>query len=212
MRNKFQRGFTLSELPVVRKRAFTLIELLVVIAIIAILATIVILNISSAVAKARYSKTLEAMSTLGRAAMTYEAATGKKLGDGGGGGETPGREGTENADFKDYLPKWPDPVCKDWTYDWENWTLTDNPGIAALGDKTQVYQGYERETKRVTLREPAPQGSTTVSPSRYFYCLQFKPKNASDPYCLEGTAGKNIMAEAGGEDIIKKADKKLTCN
>jgi prepilin-type N-terminal cleavage/methylation domain-containing protein len=59
-----QRGFTLSGLSAVRKRThleqsqkgFTLIELLIVIAIIAVLATVVIINVSDAKARARDTK------------------------------------------------------------------------------------------------------------------------------------------------------------
>ncbi len=64
---RFKRAFTLIELPVVRKRAFTLIELLVVIAIIGILATVVILNVSKARAKAADAKIKSDIGTLARA-------------------------------------------------------------------------------------------------------------------------------------------------
>lgn len=51
--NKNQRGFTLIELPVVRKRGFTLIELLVVIAIIGILSAMVLIALGDARQKAK---------------------------------------------------------------------------------------------------------------------------------------------------------------
>ena len=53
---KKKRGFTLIELPAVRKRAFTLIELLIVIAIIGILATVIVVSYVNAQAKSRDNK------------------------------------------------------------------------------------------------------------------------------------------------------------
>jgi len=53
---KTKKGFTLIELPVVRKRGFTLIELLVVIFIIGLLATLIIVNVNAARGRARDSK------------------------------------------------------------------------------------------------------------------------------------------------------------
>jgi prepilin-type N-terminal cleavage/methylation domain-containing protein len=65
-------GFTLIELPVVRKRAFTLIELIVVVAIIGILATVVVINISNAQNKAKDATVKANMTTVQTSAGLYE--------------------------------------------------------------------------------------------------------------------------------------------
>ena len=69
-------GFTLIELPVVRKRGFTLIELLIVIAIIAILATIIIISVVNARAKSQTSKAKSTLQTFKKATMIYRNETG----------------------------------------------------------------------------------------------------------------------------------------
>jgi len=184
---------------------FTLIELLVVIAIIAILATVVIINVSNATAKARYAKTLEAMSTLGRAAMTYEADTGRTLCDTNGGNPADAWDGTGYpcADFRNYLPIWPEPVCDGWKYDWDNWTLAGHPGTPT---GTMAYEFYIRNAIRVTLRH-------SNGDSLYFYCFQFQPEVGfpSDQYCYAGDQSKILESSAGGQDVLNLTDKKITC-
>ena len=60
-----------------RKRGFTLIELLIVIAIIAILATIIIVNVSSARVKSQTSVAKNTLQTFKKATMLYQNETGK---------------------------------------------------------------------------------------------------------------------------------------
>ena len=59
------------------KKGFTLIELLVVIAIIGILATVVILNVSKAISKARDAKRKDDISQIARAVKMYYVENGK---------------------------------------------------------------------------------------------------------------------------------------
>lgn len=69
--SKRYKGFTLIELPVVRKRGFTLIELLVVIAIIGILASIVIVGVGGVRERARDTKRKADLKTIQTALENY---------------------------------------------------------------------------------------------------------------------------------------------
>jgi len=74
---KNRKAFTLIKLFTMRKRkAFTLIELLVVVAIIGILATVVVVNVSSAQNKARDAKVKANMNTVQKAAALYYTENG----------------------------------------------------------------------------------------------------------------------------------------
>ncbi len=64
------RGFTLIELPVVRKRGFTLIELLVVIAIIGILATVILVNLTGGRKAAQATAVLSYLKSVQTTAIT----------------------------------------------------------------------------------------------------------------------------------------------
>ena len=70
-------SFSSIKLTKVRKRAFTLIELLIVIAIIAILATIIIVNVSSARVKSQTAVAKNTLQTFKKAIMLYQSETGK---------------------------------------------------------------------------------------------------------------------------------------
>lgn len=71
-----KRAFTPIELPVVRKRGFTLIELLVVVAIIAILATMVIVSVMGARAKARDAVRMADIDQVAKSLQIYNVDRG----------------------------------------------------------------------------------------------------------------------------------------
>lgn len=69
-------GFTLIELPVVRKRGFTLIELLIVIGIIITIAALVIVSVSKARARGRDAKRISDLSQIQLAMEMYKDGAG----------------------------------------------------------------------------------------------------------------------------------------
>lgn len=73
---KKRLGFTLIELPVVRKRGFTLIELLVVLTIIGILASLVIINVSNARKSGRDAKRVANLKSIQTALEMYAEKNG----------------------------------------------------------------------------------------------------------------------------------------
>jgi len=76
VRQRNLAGFTLTELPVVRKRAFTLIELLTVIFIMIILASLSILMVSNLQKKARDGQRFSDMNTMIAALKNYKLEHG----------------------------------------------------------------------------------------------------------------------------------------
>lgn len=117
-KNRYLRGFTLIELPVVRKRGFTLIELLVVIAIIGILSSIVLVSLDSAKSNARFAQAITTMKSIESAAMMDYISYNSFAPDVGS-GVTP-------RFVPGSLASWPVPPCAGWKYDWENWLLSTN--------------------------------------------------------------------------------------
>lgn len=122
---KYKKVFSAVKLPSTGRRAFTLIELLVVVAIIGILATVVVVNLSSAQGKSRYAKIVSDMKTVATAATAYQAETGKWPLDMG-----PGERFTE-AEAQKYLNYMPTPPCTGWKYDWNEW-LTSGSGDKSI--------------------------------------------------------------------------------
>lgn len=74
--SKTKNGFTLIELPVVRKRGFTLIELLVVMFIIGLLATLVIVNVANARKSGRDAKRVANLKSIQTALEMYNQKFG----------------------------------------------------------------------------------------------------------------------------------------
>jgi prepilin-type N-terminal cleavage/methylation domain-containing protein len=122
---------------------FTLIELLVVISIIGLLASVVLVSLNSARAKARYTQALGDMKQLATAAELYHSA---------GNDYPPNVNPDIDPGFAPaYINRWPKPPCNGWTYDWDNW-----PYIANRDPTEHII--------RITLRR-------TDSSAVYFFCV-----------------------------------------
>lgn len=109
------------------KKGFTLIELLVVVAIIGILATIVMLNISSAKAKSRYARVLTDMEQIGKAVRLYVSKDNNIY-------PPNGTFNTTVTVLESYLPQWPTPPCDGYGYEYQNWNATGarNGGLIGI--------------------------------------------------------------------------------
>ena len=122
-----KHGFTLVELPVVRKRAFTLVELLVVIAIIGILATVVMMNVTGAQSKSRYAKVISDMVSISKAVDLYQTQNNNVYPNDVNPNVVP-------SGLSDYLATWPTPPCgANYQYDYENWTTSRGPNGGLIG-------------------------------------------------------------------------------
>ncbi|MCX6806525.1 MAG: prepilin-type N-terminal cleavage/methylation domain-containing protein [Candidatus Berkelbacteria bacterium] len=97
-------------------KGFTIIELLTVIFIIGILATIIIVKVSSARSSARYAKMLADFKTIANAADMYASKEGLYAPD--------VLRNIAPAFVPTYIPTWPTSPCPNTVYDWEDWSCT----------------------------------------------------------------------------------------
>jgi prepilin-type N-terminal cleavage/methylation domain-containing protein len=106
----------------IARRGFTLVELLVVIAIIGILSTIVYISVANVKQRSNYSRVLADMQQINGAARAYEAVSNVYP-------SNPVTVGTLPAELSPYLAGgWPTPPCKDYKYDFVNFTKVVNAG------------------------------------------------------------------------------------
>ena len=137
------------------KRGFTLVELLVVIAIICVLAAVIAPNAFRAIEKAKVTKAVSDLKTIGRAATAYYADVGSfPATKGGGWGKDPGfvqkpesswtgengesYEGDLNAWDGPYLEKWSLKHPWDHSYNWNYWENYEVPGTGRVVDKAGI--------------------------------------------------------------------------
>ncbi len=135
------------------QKGFTLIELLVVIAIIGILASVTLASLSSSRNKARYTRAYSDMNEIAKAAELDIVANTNYRADGVN-GVSPGFPA---------LTSWPVPPCGGWTYDWDNWIVSQGGSV-------------ERGAVRVSMRRPD-------STAAYYYCV------ATNNDCAASTEG-----------------------
>lgn len=116
---------------------FTLIEILIVVAIIAILATVVIINVSGAKAKSRYAKVVSDMTAISKAVDLYQIENYNVYPGDGSVGTLPtyiGGVDTGQNVLLNYLTTWPATPCgSDYAYEYQNWSATAGSNYAGTG-------------------------------------------------------------------------------
>lgn len=114
------------------KKGFTLIELLVVISIIGLTASVVLVSVSTARSKSKYTDTISQFKQIESAAELDNIDFGSYAPD--------TDRGVAPRFVPGYLPVWPTPPCSGWSYDWDNWHDGGKIRISLLdADGGQVY-------------------------------------------------------------------------
>lgn len=98
------------------QKGFTLVELLLVIAIIGVLSSILVGQTEEARSRARFSQVYQQMINIYKAAyLEYDEKLAWPA------DAFPGQPPSFTGK---YISQWPKPPCKNWTYDWDNWSNT----------------------------------------------------------------------------------------
>lgn len=148
------------------RRGFTLIEVVIVVALIAILATLLVVNLSGVQSRSKLVKTTTQLQDLTKAVTQYVQDNAEQY-------PAESAQGAIPTGLEKYLPgeKWPTSAWPHGVYDWDNWTTVGGVPTA------QVYQITYR---LCALSDPAE------------YCNDAKlfpqfTRNSSIFYCLQGS-------------------------
>ena len=176
---------------------FTLIEILVVIAIIALLGSILLVAMRSAVSKARYAVMARQLDQINKAAQLGYLNNGVWANDVFPGADPSFVGGASTST----LGSWPTPPCKNWTYDWDNWEA----GQTGPGSGSGWGTVYPPAGIRVTIRDTIEQYSgSPANRSVMYICVD----DALKDNCQWG----DLATWPGGGGLDFKNLKSITCN
>ena len=177
--------------PIAKKRyltGFTLIELLVVCAILAILATVVIINLMGAKNKSRYGRVISDMTAIATAVKAYGVSNNNIYpGD--------GTYDTLPPPFSSYLPTWPATPCgSEYGYEYNNWNAN-----GSMNSPGSIIPGNPNGFIAIHFRHRVAGGDDSWV---YYYNI----RNFDDPGVVAG-GGKSK-----GSNIFSVSSKEITCN